>query len=265
MGGGSSRAFIAFFTPPCHGNHPGEINEKKDDIQNRANWIITNADTTREATNAYAMAQWKLLNKINEIDNWYYHVIPDQINAITNALDTQVNIKQGELDNAYSTLSSTIALNDTLGQALQDNAYTADQDIEQTQIQSAHNQMMNRQIITTTNLLENTQFNLFKSAKNQNIILGKQSSADQSNSYTGDAKMKYQVLEMQNMNILQFCMFIVYFILVFVLAYVLYRSGMNIANMIILLFFVAYPFYIYDVESFVYFVWRLLQKQFSSA
>jgi hypothetical protein len=265
MGGGSSRAFIAFFTPPCHGNHPGEINEKKDDIQYRANWIITNTDTTREATNAYAMAQWKLLTKINEIEKWYYHVIPEQIQAIQDALDSQVDIKQGELDNAYSTLSSTIKLNNRLGQNLLDSEETTIEKTVTTQGQLAQTQVTNGKIIDTKNLLENTQFNLFKSAKNQNIILGEQSSADQSNSYTGDAKVKYQVLEMQTMSVMQFGMFIVYFILVFILAYVLYTSAMNtMSKIIILLFFVAYPFYIYDVESFVYFAWSLLRKQWLS-
>lgn len=267
MGGKPSkttRAFIAFFTPPCHGNNPGEVNRKKDEVQTRASWIINRANDTQASINDYSRAQSNLLNKINQIDNWYYHVIPNQIKAIQDALDSQVGIKQGELDNAYSTLSSTIALNGTLATTLQENEADSTKKMVTTQTQVSQTQAANEQIIDQAILLENTRFDLFKSAKNQNIILGKQSRADESNSYTGDAKIKYQVLEMQTMNVLQFCMFVVYFILVFILAYVLYRSGMNIVNVIILLFFVAYPFYIYDVESFVYFLWRLFQKQWLS-
>jgi DNA repair exonuclease SbcCD ATPase subunit len=103
----------------------------------------------------------------------------------------------------------------------------------------------------------NSQNRIYQSIKSQNDTLLKNKKLKELNKEyrTNDQKSFYQFKNNDFLNFLNIILFLLYFVLVAILTYILYRNNMNFLIILIsVLFFISYPFFIGYIESVIYYI-----------
>lgn len=101
----------------------------------------------------------------------------------------------------------------------------------------------------------------------QNDAIQKQISKNKRNSNDSKhVKSQYQQIEIDKLKYQNFILYLIFYLLVLVLGVVmLYSTSFSIVfQVIVLLVMLAYPFIIYYIELFVYYVYKYLSALFSS-
>jgi len=256
MGGRHSRGRGSNAPPPqpCTGNFFRYISTRNN-LSSAANTANASLDSVTQSIDDYNGVVKTLYTQIQKIEYWYYTTIPDFIGSSNEATEEETRLKSEELDNAYHDLENSRTVYKQQKKyltELQKNTENIQTDIQknaETLDSAASN------ILDSSKSLNTVLESIYNSISGQNSLLDTTNRTNEQTYSTDGSKVAYKTDSFQLLHILQFVFLIVYYFLFCIILYYFYSININLyAKIAILLILFFYPFYIYNVQYYIYFI-----------
>ena len=248
---------VKAFTPPCHGNHPGEIRFIKDRIHEKCNELGNGANTVQDRINKYTAIKNKLNDDIRKIKYWYTVQIPNRKRKNAEAKEQQIGIKNAERTRVIARRNTAMAnLNNTLAELEKcKNDYVEKQ--KTTERTGKYISETTRDNIALNNVVEDTYKQIYNAIIIENGVLTTKQTEISKMTETDNSKMENQIKQTNSINNIRVILFCFYYILVaFVISLFVYKNINIYSKVLFILILIAYPLFIYNVQYFLHTLWN---------
>jgi len=253
MGGSSSS---------CHGNHPGEISQKKDVITNQSTYMHIRASEFQGIIDSYLQSINVLNQDIEIIKSWFSVKIPNQIKAIADARQSQINLKEQLLKNAINRRDNRkreldaklIELDGKRGQYKDITTTTNKISDYISDIQGG--------IVSSETYIQKMYSSLYSSIQSENNVIVNSLNTNSDRYSADNSKIENKDTVTTNLLLVKFGLYILYYLLVFFGIYLLYNSSISrFSKIAIVAILLLYPLYIYSIQYRSQIAWNTIYSR----